>query len=30
MQQMEELDVWYARLLDAKTLKELFAEKQPA
>jgi hypothetical protein len=25
--EMEELDVWYDRLLDAKTLKELFAEK---
>ncbi len=27
--EMDDLDVWFDRLLDAKTLKELFAEKQP-
>jgi hypothetical protein len=28
--EMEDLDVWFDRLFDAKTLKELFAETQPA
>lgn len=28
--EMDDLDIWFDRLLDAKTLKELFAEKPPA
>jgi hypothetical protein len=27
--EMDDLDIWFDRLLDANTLKELFAEKQP-
>lgn len=27
---MEDLDRWFDRLLEAKTVREIFAEKQPA
>ncbi|MYM72595.1 hypothetical protein GTP56_10335 [Duganella sp. FT134W] len=28
--EMDDLDIWFDRLLDARTLNELFAEKPPA
>ena len=28
--EMEDLDLWFDRLFDARTVREIFADKQPA